>query len=328
MFDETTLDASGARRSNFETELTYAIDAAGAWIAKRQKPEGYWVGQLESNACMEAQWIMALWFLGLDDHHLLPRLAASLRETQRPDGSWEIYYDAPAGDINTTVEAYAALRCLGASADDASLLRARRWIEEKGGLKNIRVFTRYWLALIGEWPWERTPNLPPEVIFFPNWFTFSIYNFAQWARATLVPIAVLSARRPSRALPADRRLDELFPGGRQNFDYSLPDKPGADFWDRFFRTTDRVLHWGQSAGIAPMRKGAVKRGLEWIIQHQDADGVWGGIQPPWIYSLMALYNEGYALDHAVVEKALGALDDPRWREDKGEATWIQASVSP
>ncbi|MEM9015342.1 MAG: squalene--hopene cyclase, partial [Pseudomonadota bacterium] len=108
----------------------------------------------------------------------------------------------------------------------------------------------------------------------------------------------------------------------------LPDKPGADFWDRFFRTTDRVLHWGQSAGIAPMRKGAVKRCLEWIIQHQDADGVWGGIQPPWIYSLMALYNEGYALDHAVVEKALGALDDPRWREDKGEATWIQASVSP
>ena len=84
----------------------------------------------------------------------------------------------------------------------------------------------------------------------------------------------------------------------------------------------------QSLGLTPGRNNTVKRALEWIIQHQDADGVWGGIQPPWIYSLMALYNEGYALDHPVVAKALGALDDPRWRVDVGEATYIQASTSP
>jgi len=30
----------------------------------------------------------------------------------------------------------------------------------------------------------------------------------------------------------------------------------------------------------------------------------------------------------VLEKGLGALDDPRWRVDVGEATWIQASTSP
>ena len=43
---------------------------------------------------------------------------------------------------------------------------------------------------------------------------------------------------------------------------------------------------------------------------------------------MALFNEGYALDHPNVEAALGALDDPRWRVDVGDATWIQASTSP
>ena len=42
---------------------------------------------------------------------------------------------------------------------------------------------------------------------------------------------------------------------------------------------------------------------------------------------MALYNEGYAIDHPVVAAALGALDDPRWRVDVGDATWIQASTS-
>lgn len=319
---------AGGGRSNFDRQVLASIEAAADWSAARQNPEGYWVGRLESNACMEAQWILALWFMGLEDHHLRPRLAESLRRTQREDGSWEIFHDAPAGDINTTVEAYAALRSTGAPADDPGLKKAREWIMSKGGLKNIRVFTRYWLALIGEYPWTKTPNIPPEVIYFPNWFPFSIYNFAQWARATLMPIAVLSARRPSRKLPPENRLDELFPEGRNAFDYSYPEKPGADPVDKLFLWIDRGLHIGQTAGIAPIRRGAVKRTLEWIIQHQDADGVWGGIQPPWIYSLMALYNEGYAVDHPVLAAGIGALDDPRWRVDVGDATFIQASTSP
>ena len=331
MLDEKQTPGA-ARADNFTAALDGAIDAAAGWLAERQKPEGYWVGRLESNACMEAQWRLALWFMHLDGHHLCGRLAESLRRSQRPDGSWEIYHGAPAGDINTTVEAYAALRCEGDAADAPHMKRASDWILSKGGLKNIRVFTRYWLALIGEWPWEKTPNLPPEVIWFPNWFAFSIYNFAQWARATLMPIAVLSARRPSRLLPGPNRLDALFPGGRERFDYELPGKPGADFWDGFFRTTDRILHGLQSFGaqthIGLNRNAAVKRALEWIIQHQDADGVWGGIQPPWIYSLMALYTEGYAHDHPNMAKGLAALDDPRWRVDEDEATWIQASTSP
>jgi squalene-hopene/tetraprenyl-beta-curcumene cyclase len=331
MYENGVIDKPAAR-GNFDAQLDQSIRAAADWLAKRQKPEGYWVGRLESNACMEAQWLLALWFLGLEKHHLRPRLAASLRKTQRKDGSWEIYHDAPAGDINTTVEAYAALRSCGVPANDPQLAAARDWILSKGGLRNIRVFTRYWLALIGEWPWAKTPNIPPEVIHFPKWFIFSIYNFAQWARATLMPIAVLSARRPSRPLPPENRLDDLFPGGRDAFDYELPAKPGADFWDGFFRTVDKALHalqsYGAASGLSFGRNGSVKRALEWIIQHQDADGVWGGIQPPWIYGTMALFNEGYALDHPVVAKALAALDDPRWRVDVGDATWIQASTSP
>ncbi len=68
-------------------------------------------------------------------------------QTQRPDGAWQIYYGAPNGDINTTVEAYAALRSLGHRDDEPALKKAREWIESKGGLRNVRVFTRYWLAL-------------------------------------------------------------------------------------------------------------------------------------------------------------------------------------
>ena len=318
--------------NNFGVAVQSTMRAAAEWLIDHQKPDGHWVGPAESNACLDAQWCLALWFVGLENHPLRVRLGRSLLDKQRPDGSWQVYYGAPNGDINATVEAYAALRSLGHRDDEPALSNARAWIAAKGGLRNVRVFTRYWLALIGEWPWEKTPNIPPEVIWFPLWFPFSIYNFAQWARATLMPITILSARRPSRPLPPQNRLNALFPEGRESFDYELPIKANAGAWDKFFRGADKVLHALQNLGdklnLGLWRGAAIRHVLEWIIRHQDADGAWGGIQPPWIYGLMALHVEGYALNHPVMAKGLGALDDPSWRMDAGEASSIQATNSP
>ena len=316
-----------------DSHLDRSIDQATRWLWDNQHEDGYWVGRLESNSCMEAEWILALHFMGLSDHpdyaELRQGMVRALLSEQREDGAWQIYHEAPAGDINATVESYAALRVAGISPDDERLCKARAWIEAKGGLRKIRVFTRYWLALIGVWPWEKTPNIPAEVIRFPTWFPFSIYNFASWARATLMPIGVLSARRPVVPLPDGDQLDELFPGGRDAFDFSLPKKgKGPLSWERFFLGADRALHRLQDAGLVPWRKATVARGVEWIISHQDADGVWGGIQPPWIYSLMALHSEGYAHSHPVMAKGLGALLDERWQSQTENGTYVQACTSP
>lgn len=305
-----------------------AIESALAWSRRHQASDGHWVGRLESNCCMEAQWILALHFIGWSDHPVRDELVRAVLGEQRADGSWEVFRDAPAGDINTTVECYAALRVAGFSADDPRLARARAWILERGGLQKVRVFTRYWLALIGEWPWEKTPNLPPEIIYAPKWFIFSIYNFASWARATLMPLAVVSARRPVRPLPGGDRLDELFPEGRERFDWALPSPTKPWSWERFFLWTDRALHALQGAGLIPFRDAALRRATEWIVRHQDADGVWGGIQPPWIYSVLALHTMGWDRRHPVMAAALGALEDPRWRVRVGDASYMSASVSP
>src|SRR6266446_10381677 len=147
--------------------LSKAIAEAIDWLLQRQDPEGFWVGMLESNSCMEAQWILAMHFLGIKDDRKLDGMVASILNEQRVDGSWEVYHNAAAGDINTTVECYAALRAAGFSADEEPISRAREWLLERGGLSQTRVFTRYWLALIGEWPWQDTPTLPPELICTP-----------------------------------------------------------------------------------------------------------------------------------------------------------------
>jgi squalene-hopene/tetraprenyl-beta-curcumene cyclase len=53
----------------------------------------------------------------------------------------------------------------------------------------------------------------------------------------------------------------------------------------------------------------------WIVERQEADGSWGGIQPPWVYSLIALDLRGYPLDHPVVRKGLQGLEGFTIRED-------------
>ena len=205
---------SGRQSQSHPEQLSAAIDSAIGWLDEHQQQDGSWVGMLESNQCMEAEWLMVMHVIGRMDDPKTPGLIKTILDAQRADGSWEVYYDAPTGDINTTVECYAALRVHGMAADHEALQKAREWILAHGGLRGIRVFTRYWLALIGEWPWDKTPNLPPEVILLPNWSPVNIYDLASWARSTMLPLAVLSARRAVYPLPPERRLDELFPDGR------------------------------------------------------------------------------------------------------------------
>jgi len=317
------------RPSNLSGAVDRAAADAADWLFARQRPDGHWVARLQTNASMEAEWILALWVMEREDHPIVPGLVKALLREQREDGAWAVYHGAGAGDVNATVEAYAALRCAGLGSDNAPLRKARAWILEKDALSNLRVFTRYWLALIGEWPWDKTPNIPPEIIWAPHWFRFSIYNFASWARATAMPIAVLSARRPVRRLAPGRRLDELFPKGREAFDYRLKKSVEPLSWENFFLKADRMLHGVQEAGATPGRNRAIRDVVDWIVEHQDDDGVWGGIQPPWIYGLMALHTEGFGPDHPVMEKGLGALDDPRWRwEEEDGSVYVQACVSP
>lgn len=297
------------------------------WLIDHQQEEGFWVGLLESNACMEAEWLLAKHFLGIENDPKEAGIVRGIFERQREDGSWQVYYGAKGGDINTTVECYAALRSTGVPASDPRMVRARDWILDRGGLAEARNFTKYWLALIGEWPWSATPMLPPEIIYLPSWAPFNIYQFASWGRGTILPLAILASRRPSRPLPEGRRLDELFPEGREKQKYQLQRRHAWWSWEGPFYVMDRLLRYYNLLPAKPGREASIRLCLEWILKHQDADGAWSGIQPPWIYSLMALHVEGYPLDHPALRSGWEAFD-AHWSYESGKATYLQASESP
>src|SRR5438270_4163002 len=78
---------------------------------------------------------------------------------------------------------------------------AREWIVANGGVEETRVFTRIWLALFGLWSWDDLPDLPPELVLLPRWMPLNVYDFACWARQTIVPLTVVGTLRPCRPLP-------------------------------------------------------------------------------------------------------------------------------
>jgi squalene-hopene/tetraprenyl-beta-curcumene cyclase len=192
------------------------------------------------------------------------------------------------------------------------------------------VFTRIWLALVGQWSWDDLPVMPPELIYLPAWAPFNVYDWACWARQTIVPLTVVGSLRPSRPLPFE--LPELYPAGTRPG--PVPTRT-ADGWSAVFERLDKVLHRyeGGPAKTRPMRAvrtAAMRRAAEWIIARQERDGSWGGIQPPWVYSLMALHLLGYSLDHPVVARGLAGLDRFTIWEDTpdGPVRRLEACQSP
>jgi squalene-hopene/tetraprenyl-beta-curcumene cyclase len=200
------------------------------------------------------------------------------------------------------------------------MARAAHHICESGGIEGTRVFTRIWLALFGQWSWDDLPVMPPELMFLPSWVPLNVYDWACWARQTIVPLTVVGSLRPVRPLPFD--LAELRVGTRK----AAP-KTG---WARAFGALDRALHGYERRPLRGLRSVALRRAADWIVARQEQDGSWGGIQPPWVYSLIALNLLGYGLDHPVMRKGIAGLDRFTVREEtpQGAVRRLEACQSP
>jgi squalene-hopene/tetraprenyl-beta-curcumene cyclase len=292
-----------------------ALARARDHLLALQQPGGWWKGNLETNVTIDAEDLFLRHFLGLLGDRQLAPTARWIRHRQHAEGGWSTFHGGP-DDLSTTVEAYCALRLAGDGLDEPHMRAARETILRLGGLEGCRVFTHMWLALLGIWDWAGIPVLPPEQILLPPWAPLNIYNFACWARQTIVPLSIVSAARPVRPLPFG--LDELRTG--------IPRPQPRDAWGRAFGLLDRGLGRYQRRPLRPLRALALERAERWIVERQEADGSWGGIQPPWVYSLIALTCRGYGLEHPAIQHGLAGID--RFTVEHRGHRWIEACQSP
>ena len=252
------------------TRLDEAIERGTRRLLELQRPDGIWVGELESNVTMTSQHLFWNHYLGLRTPDLDRRIANELLARIRDDGTWSIWFEGPP-DLSTSIEAYVACRLAGVDPGPGAL----RYIQREGGIPKSRLFTKCFMALLGQWPWQRMVPIPPELVLLPPSAPFSIYNFACWARQTFVALAVAQSLRPVRPADLDLTAIGAIPG--------------------------RTRPAGHPNAI---RRRAVAAAERWIRERQEADGSWGGIQPPWVWGIIALAALGHGLDDPTLGKAV------------------------
>src|SRR5581483_7558668 len=199
--------------------------------------------------------VLLMRFLGVPVDDIRSGAIEHILYNQREDGSWALYYDGPA-DLSTTIEAYVALKVLGVDPSRSEMTRALHVIRTLGGLAAARVFTKIWMALFGVYPWDGIPTMRPEIVWFPPWMPFNIYDFSCWARGTVGPLCIVIARRPRRPLGVS--LDELINPGTEPLMRHVPGS-GWLWW------VDKLLKLYESLPKKPGREAACKKMADWVI---------------------------------------------------------------
>ena len=290
--------AGGAAATALERSVEHLLDL--------QHEAGYWKGELETNVTIDAEDLFLRHYLGILDEQTARPTARWIRSKQRDDGSFATFFGGPA-DVSTTLEAYVALRVAGDDPSAPHMEAAAACVRRGGGVVASRVFTRMWLALLGLARWSDVPALPPEQMLLPARAPLSVYSFACWARQTIVALQVATTLQPVRQVTFG--IGELG-------EAAAPQTP----------LVDRALHAYARTPVRRLRNASLARAVRWILERQEADGSWGGIQPPWVWSLIALHASGLGLDHPALARGLQGLEGFTVEDAQGRR--IEACQSP
>ena len=287
--------------------VAVGMEKAREYLFAQQHNDGYWCGELEADTTLESDYIAIHTLLGTGNRSRMKRAVPEIIRHQNEDGGWPIYAEGPS-NISASVKAYFALKLMGYKPDHPVLERARKKILEMGGATECNTFTKIYLCFLGQYDWEAVPAVPPEIVLFPNWFWFNLYEISSWSRAILVPLSIAYAKKPFKKLPPEMGIDELFVGGRHGKHLHLKWTERKISWRNFFLVLNRVVHFCERFHIRPLRYLALKKAERWMLERfEKSDGL-GAIYPGILNSIVALRCLGYSTDDPQLIRALDEFE--------------------
>ncbi|HKD61848.1 MAG TPA: squalene--hopene cyclase [Terracidiphilus sp.] len=285
------------------TDVDSAILRSSDYLLLQQHSDGYWCGELEADAMLEADYIFLHTLLESGDPERLKRACIEMMRYQNDDGSWSLYPGGP-GNISLSVKCYFSAKLMNMPVTDPRLVKSREWILAHGGVIACNTFTKMYLCALGQYDYDAVPAIPPEIVLFPNWFYFNIYEISSWSRSILVPLAIIYAKKPFKKIPAEHAIDELYVGGRENANLRLQwDRKKKISWRNFFIAIDRLMHWAEAVHLRPVRKIALRRAEKWMLERLEMSDGLGAIYPAMLNAILALRCLGYSEDDPQVIRA-------------------------
>jgi squalene-hopene/tetraprenyl-beta-curcumene cyclase len=304
--EEVKTQTAAPRFGRIDADLADVDSAtvrARDFLFSLQHPDGYWSGELEADSMLEADYIFLHTLLESGDPGRLKRAFTEMMRYQNEDGSWSLYPGGP-GNVSLSVKCYSAGKIMGLTAGDPRLVKCREWVLANGGVVACNTFTKMYLCALGQYDYDAVPAIPPEIVLFPNWFYFNIYEISSWSRSILVPLAIIYAKKPYKKLPPEQGIDELFVGGRANAVLRLRrDRERLFSWRNFFIALDRLAHWAEAVHLRPVRKIAMRKAEKWLLERLELTDGLGAIYPAMLNAIIALRCLGYSEDDPQVIRA-------------------------
>jgi len=311
--------------SGLGARLKSSIRAAQNFLFAKQHEDGWWCGELEADTTLESDYIFLHTVLGTRDERRFQQCAVEILRHQNEDGGWPIYQGGPS-NVTAAVKAYFALKICGYNPDDPRMSRARERILALGGVPACNTFSKIYLCALGQYDYDAVPAIPPEIVLFPNWFWFNIYEISSWSRAILIPLSICYAKKPFKKIPDEWNIDELFPAGRHGSSLRLKWEDKLIGWRNFFLVLDRLCHAFERVHVRPLRSIALRVAEKWMLEHLELSDGLGAIYPSILNSIIALRCLGYSLDDPQVIRALDEFE--KLGIEEGDTFRMQPCVSP
>jgi squalene-hopene/tetraprenyl-beta-curcumene cyclase len=160
-----------------------------------------------------------------------------------------------------------------------------------------------YLCALGEYDYDAVPAIPPEIVLFPNWFYFNIYEISSWSRSILVPLASCYAKKPFKKIPraGNRRAIR---GRPRQLILRLRMGPQVDHLLAQLLHRSRPAHALGRGGShpPPAHAGPQARGEVDAERLEMTDGL-GAIYPAMLNAIIALRCLGYSEDDPQVIRA-------------------------
>jgi squalene-hopene/tetraprenyl-beta-curcumene cyclase len=306
-------------------DVVAAMSAAAESMLRQQHREGWWCGELEADSSLEADAIMMDFYLGEPNLERVRKMANCIREEQTAEGGWCMY---PGGqpNINLIIKSYFALRLAGVPENDPALVKARKLALDLGGVEAANSFTRIYLCFFGQYSWNDVPALPPEILLLPNFAYINLYEVSAWSRAILVPLSIIYSFQPKKKPPHGVSLKPLFlEQDTRRTSLFLPGEP-LHSWKSIIHAADRTLSVLEQKKWTPLRKKALKKAEQWLVEHlENSDGL-GAIYPAMMNAIIAMDCLGYDRNSGPLRHEL----DEFWKLgiEEGETFRMQPCVSP
>lgn len=283
--------------------LGLAIQRAQQNLLRLQHDEGYWCGELVVDSTLCSDYVLFMHWADELDPVLQEKCVAHIRRRQLPDGGWNIYEGGPS-EVSASVKAYFALKLAGHNPSDPWMREARACVLRLGGIPRMNTYAKLYLALLGQFPWKYLPTVPAEMLLFPKWCFFNIFELSSWSRAMLMPLALLNHHRPTKQLPPEKQIHELYPAGTAEGFLGWTQDERLLTWRNFFLRCDRLLKFLHRLPWKPGRALALEKAEAWMIERmgEGSDGL-AAIFPAMLNAMMALKTRGYAADHPLYVKA-------------------------